>query len=337
MAKDKEAPQTRLGEQERYNLETLRERISSGGGKVNAESVGRVLPEAIRAAAPGLLPRALMAPTEKAIDLSIHKDTEVLATSLFPIIGPAIRKALAAFVAESMARLDAGLEKTLSPRRLAWRLESWRTGMPFVDIVMRNTILYSVEQVFLVHRKAGILLAGLSREDKAVADEDMVSSMLTAVQDYIKDSLSLDRGEAVRSLSAGDYSLIIEEGPRAMLVLIVRGAADPSLRARAQGVLEAIHLDFGAELEGFSGNTDAFSACVPTLRPCLVARKKGGDKPVRGIVAMALLATVLALLAGRALILGAKDRAYIRVLEAEPGYVVASRERRGGSLTVHLL
>lgn len=337
MAKDKNTPTTGLGEQERFNLETLRERISAGGGTVSAETVGRVLPEAVKAAPPGLLSRALMGPTEKAIDLSIHKDTEVLATSLFPIIGPAIRKALAAFVAESMARLDAGLEKTLSPRRLAWRIESWRTGVSFVDIIMRHTILYSVEQVFLVHRKAGLLLAGLSRESKAVADEDMVSSMLTAVQDYIKDSLSLDRGEAVRSLSAGEYSLIIEEGPLAMLVLIIRGEADPSLRTRAQGVLEAIHLDFGAELKSFSGNTDAFSACIPTLKPCLVARKKGGDKPVRGMVAMALLATVLALLAGRSLILGARDRAYIRALEAEPGYVVVSEERRGGRLVLHLL
>ena len=42
---------------------------------------------------------------------------------------------------------------------LKWRVESIRTGRPFAEIVLMHSLLYRVEQVFLIHRETGLVLS----------------------------------------------------------------------------------------------------------------------------------------------------------------------------------
>ena len=51
-----------------------------------------------------------------------------LADALFPVMGPAIRKAVAAALAGMVEALNRTLEHSLSWRSIAWRLEALRTG-----------------------------------------------------------------------------------------------------------------------------------------------------------------------------------------------------------------
>ena len=79
------------------------------------------------------------------------------------------------------------LERRLSFESLKWRIEGWRTGRDFGEIVLTRSLGYRVEQVFLVHRETGLLLQHVARSDE-VLDSDMVSGMLTAIQDFVRDS-----------------------------------------------------------------------------------------------------------------------------------------------------
>jgi hypothetical protein len=77
---------------------------------------------------------------------------------------------------------------------------------------------YKVKEVFLIH-KSGILLYHLSREHKPGRDEEVLSGMFTAVQEFIKDSFSTtgpgaEGGEHVlREMKIGDNNnILIERG-----------------------------------------------------------------------------------------------------------------------------
>ena len=82
----------------------------------------------------------------------------VLADAIFPVIGPAIRKSIAASISEFAETLNQIVETSVSFRAIQWRVEALITGKSFSEILLARSLLYSVEQVFLIHRKSGLLL-----------------------------------------------------------------------------------------------------------------------------------------------------------------------------------
>ena len=114
-----------------------------------ARDVGAVLPQALlhRASDPELA-RALTPPVERAITASVRRDPRPLADALFPVIGPAIRKAVSASLASMVESLNRTLEHSLSARAMQWRFEAIRTGKSFGEIVLA--------QYTVVSRRAGL-------------------------------------------------------------------------------------------------------------------------------------------------------------------------------------
>jgi OOP family OmpA-OmpF porin len=98
---------------------------------------------------------------------------------------------------------------------LRWRLESLKTGKPFSEVVMLNTLVYRVEQLFLIHRQTGLVLSHLVGEDVASQDADMVSAMLTAIQDFVRDCFAGGQEGDLDAMQMGDYTLLVEQSPYA--------------------------------------------------------------------------------------------------------------------------
>jgi hypothetical protein len=338
---DRDPRMKELDERERYALKKLRESMRSA--TLTVEGVGEILPDAVVLSSSdgGRLPKSMVETTERAIGLSVTQDPAILSEALFPIIGSAIRKAIERLVSETMFKMNAGLEKGLSPERLAWRIEARRSGVPFYEVVLRHTLDYRVEHVFLIHKGTGLLLADVSQPGpSSMADKDMVASMLTAVRDYIKDSLSLEKEQSVNVLSAGEYSIFVEEGPLALVALVVRGTADPSIRSRAQDALETVHTRLGPELRSFEGEVAPFEEASECLSRCLVSKDQGDDKKKSPVYAIALLCTLTAVgcfFIARGAIRSERDRAFIAALDAEPGIVVVDAHRSGGLLRAKIM
>lgn len=330
----------RLDARERRNLRELEKRLS--GSAVTPRAVGGALPEAVLTDNTDRqkLAKSIMGVTEDAITLSVRTDPQTLSTALFPIIGSAIRKAVNKLLSETMVRMNAGLENTFSLRRMAWRFQAWRSGVSYMEILLRNTLVFQVEHVFLIHRRTGILLHDCSRAGTQLADKDMVASMLTAVQDYIRDSLRLRRkSDGMHTLTAGEYSFVVEDGPLAIIALIVRGTLDPSLRETAQDALETIHLRMTGPLSSFSGDTTGFAEAETYLRPCLTGRKRDDGKkvPIYSIVLISVLLAAAAFFLGRSVLERRERELFIERLRAAPGVVVTGVTRGWGKTVVHIL
>src|SRR5512144_170618 len=89
---------------------------------VHTRDVSSVLPDAIalRATDPQLT-RALAPSIEEAVTASVRRDPRPLADALFPVMGPAIRKAIAHTLATMMESLNRTIESSVSWRALRWR------------------------------------------------------------------------------------------------------------------------------------------------------------------------------------------------------------------------
>lgn len=255
---------------ERAELESLRERLENTD--VRTQDVSRVLAEAIvlRAREDDELRRALQPVFVQAMRTAVREDPQFIIDAIYPVIGAAIRKAIANALREFMRGLNTSL-KVFSLRRLKWRWEAWRTGVPLAEVVLRHTLVYRVEQVFLIHRPSGLVLQHVTRPEVEHEDPEMVGSMLSAIEEYMRDSFGAGTGETLGAFEVGELSVWIEEGPRAAVAAVVRGVAPAELRSAMQETLEHVHGALAEQLAGFTGDTAPFSRAKPDLEACLLS------------------------------------------------------------------
>jgi outer membrane protein OmpA-like peptidoglycan-associated protein len=315
--------------------------------EIHAEDVSRVLPEAIaiRATKDRELTRVMLPTIEEAILSSVRRDPQVLVDALFPVMGPAIRKAIASALASMIESLNETLERSFSVQGLKWRWESWRTGKPLPEVILLRTLVYRVEQVFLIHRKTGLLLAHVSATSAGVQDADMVSGMLTAIRDFVQDSFGGSREQSLDSFKVGEMTVRIEQGPEAVLAAVIRGNAPPELRSLLTETVEAIHLDQADALANFQGDASPFERSRPRLEACLKRQQltradrgpgAGTRKAPRTYLrtALAILLIGVAVWSFFALRRSARWQGYLGRLAVEPGIAVIDSGRRGGKYFV---
>ncbi|HXG63686.1 MAG TPA: OmpA family protein [Blastocatellia bacterium] len=321
-------------EQER--LAHLQERLDDP--RQYAEDVSRVLPDAIllRPAGDQKLTKALMPSVEEALHTSVRRNPQAVADAIFPVIGPAIRKAIANAFSQMVQSLNQALEHSLSARGLQWRWEALRTGKSFAEVVLSHTLLYRVEQVFLIHKETGLLLQHVTASSVAAPDADLVAGMLTAIQDFARDSFGAPKGEGLDSFQIGELAVWVERGPKAVLAAVIRGSAPMELRQTLQNSLDAIHFEQRHALESFQGDCAPFELCRDHLEKCLQQQlgTVSGEAAKSRKALWIGLAAALVLGLGLWLFFTIRDNwrwnDYLERLNAEPGIVVISAEKRGG-------
>ncbi len=266
---------TLLVSPEQQEIAVLKERLNDPD--IRAEELSRVLAEAIviRASKDKKLAQALLPTIELTIKDSVKKDPKFLADAIFPVIGPAIRKAISESIRSMVQSINETMSYAFSWQGLKWRIESIQTGRPFAEIVLLHTLIYSVEQVFLVHRETGLLLQHVAATEEGIKDVDMVSGMLTAIQDFVHDSFGVSENQVLQSLNVGDYTIWVEQGPQVALAAVIRGNPPESLRAHMEEELEKIEFEQRYCLQDFKGDVAPFALSRHHLESCLMQAKRG--------------------------------------------------------------
>jgi len=328
-----------LFQAEREQLAGLTRRLDDPD--VRAVETGSVLSESVRLAVargPGLA--VTMAPmVEEAIHASVRRDPAKLVDAIFPVMGPAIRRSIAATLRDMIQSLNQVLESSVSWRGLMWRVEAHRTGKPFAEIALLHTLVYQVEQVFLIHARTGLLLQHVVATSGLSPDPHVVSGMLTAIQDFVNESFNAGTPGALATMNVGDLTVWIEPGRHAYLAGIVRGHAPMELRSTMQDALAFTHGQHALLLERFQGNAVPFEACRPLLEACLQAkyvdRRTGVDRRTTGVsrqlgVLLAIVGVLLATWGVQSFRSSRRWSQFVDRLRAEPGIVLVTAETRAG-------
>ncbi len=317
-------------------LEKLEDRIDNW--ELLASDVSRVLPQAIslRSAQDTKIETVLEPITANAIKTSIKKDRKVLVDALFPIMGPAIRKAIASSIQAMIEGFNQVLEHSLSLKSLKWRLEALRTKKSFAEVVFLHTLIYHVEQIFLIHRDTGLVLQHVVSNAEVAHDPDLISSMLTAIKDFVQDSFGAQKEESLETLRVGERSVWIEHGPHAFLAAVIRGNPPRDYVTTLCETLEEIHIDHKEKLQDFSGDSTPFSDTRDPLEKCLQAQSKGETKKSSPL-GWLIIATILGLILVWALYGFYNHRKWSRLedrLQNEPGIVVTDIKKIDGKMHV---
>jgi OOP family OmpA-OmpF porin len=321
--------------QELEQLQQLQERLENR--TLRTVDIADVLPEALllRARRDTQLRQALQPIFEEALIASVRKDPRLLAEALFPMIGSAIRRAVASALQNMVESLNQIVETSLTIRSVQWRIEAATTGKSYGEIALLRSLLYRVEQVFLIHRQTGLLLQHVIADPKVVRDPDMVSGMLTAIQDFVGDSFGGGE-DTLENLRVGQLSVWIQHGPDAILAGVVRGTPPARLRSVFASALEIIHRDWVEQIKAFNGDAAPIAPVRAVLQTCLL-----GQSPEQRKTSWALfygIVSVILMIAAAWLFVSVRNRtrweSYISALRREPGIVLTRQEMSGGRYVV---
>ena len=295
------------------------------------------LPEAIERANEGTgatrMADALARPVTAALGSAVRENRQVIVDVLFPIIGPAIRKAIAEALRALVADVNGAIESSFTRKGLRWRVESMRSGVPYAQIVLKHTLNYRIDHVFLIERDSGLVLARESAPDLPDLDADAIAGMLTAIGEFVRDSVGQDGG-TLESARVGEHLLWVLQGPRANLACFIHGVPPANLHARLEQVLEDIHSRFDS-----GGALD--ESARAWLKPAALDQAVQSDAVLRKPSRWPMLAVLILALGAIAWWAVRAERWRSAIddlrtrLSAHPGFVLTGIEEDGQKLTVH--
>jgi outer membrane protein OmpA-like peptidoglycan-associated protein len=321
---------------EQEEIADLRHRLEDSQRR--AQDISSVVAEAIhlrRQQDDKALSEALAPTIEETLRDSVRRHPHVIADALFPVMGPAIRKSITETLRAMLESFNEALEHSLSWRGIRWRIEAIRTGRSFTEIALLHSLVYRVEQVFLIHRETGLVLNHLTAPAVAAQDPAMVAGMLTAIQQFAQGGFNTQGDEALDNLGLGEFRIWIEAGPHAVIAAAFRGHAPEDYRLHMREVLEGIEQHYATAFDNFKGDADPFRGVEDRLAPLLEERSREAEEPGKRKPRMLITVSAIFLAAIVVWITYVSIRVhqwtqFEQALRQQSGIVVTSVAKEGG-------
>ena len=115
----------------------------------------------------------------------------------------------------------------------------------------------SFAEIFAVNR-AGLLAAKATPEQEEGLDADIFAGMLSAVQDFVRDSFESAGQErtGLGRLEYGDMKILIEHGEHLFLTAVFKGAEHPDMKNTLKKILREVEDKHGETLDSWSGHVN---------------------------------------------------------------------------------
>jgi len=109
-----------------------------------------------------------------------------------------------------------------------------------------------VDEVFLM-TSAGMLLKHYTRRLRPDQDEDILAGMLTAVQNFVRDSFD-EAGGRLNEIRFENYDILISHSKNVVLAAIISTKKPQKLRNQLKIATDDIEREFGEKLSKWSGD-----------------------------------------------------------------------------------
>lgn len=265
-----------VGEQQEQ-LENLKQRLEES--QIDARKVADVLPDSVRLSmqAGGQLSAELKPFVAKSVMETVESDPSKFAEVLYPVLLPAIKLMIANTIRSFVKTMNRSIESATTAKGIKWRLEALRKGIPYSEVVLRKTLEYRVEHIYLFERDAGVLIEHLINENVQGIDSDAVAGMFTAIQSFVRDSFRASNEENLTQMNVGDLDVWLLHGPLTTLACVIRGNAPYELRDQLDRIHDQIYVDYAPQLKEFDGQI-RINGLAELLEPCLQIRLNEFEK-----------------------------------------------------------
>jgi chromosome segregation ATPase len=127
-----------------------------------------------------------------------------------------------------------------------------------------------IEEIFVVF-KDGTLLLHETRRLKPDRDAVILSGMLTAIQDFVKESFKDETEWKLKEIEFGENRIFIERGDYVYIAVVYTGADASAIQISVEDTVKLIEKRFWDTLETWDGDTQKLRGMRELLKPILRA------------------------------------------------------------------
>jgi hypothetical protein len=207
-----------------------------------------------------------------AIKKQVAESKDEMVEALYPVIGQTVRRAVAEAMRKLITQINQRLDKSFN-FKIAWlRFKARVLGMPEPLAILPQVVPFTIEQIFLIDQRTGLLITHASATEnrepngKPLPGEpangklQMVSGMLTAIQDFTKEAFGSNTEGDLHEVKYGDKMIFVAFSPPVFLAAVTVGVAPQQFSERLRGTLRRIHNAFHPALRAFDGDAAPLAA-----------------------------------------------------------------------------
>lgn len=216
------------------------------------------------------------------VQTSIKESKEEMIDAIHPIMGALVIRSVSESMRELARNIDDRMRGTFNLGTLTQRLRARATGVSEVDIAIRQSLPFKVDELFLVHTETGILLQYLARkvdpltntESLITEDEDseVISGMLTAFQDFVEDAFGSEDEGSLDEFQYGQKQVHIKPGRHIYIAVVIQGIAPRGFGATISDHVYRIESEYAEDLREFTGNMAVFDDVAVLLKSIMDAQ-----------------------------------------------------------------
>ena len=195
----------------------------------------------------------------EAIRVQVRESRKDMIDALYPIIGETVQRAVREFGMELQRSVDARLRSSGLFRSIWARLR----GVSPSELALRDSLPFAIQEIFLIQRGSGLLLAHSHHGAEDAMDSDLISGMLTAIRDFVHDSFGHTDGKELDEIQYGDKRIIIESGQLVYLAVVISGIEPDGFHEELHKFISELHVTYEAALRKYNGEPDT----LPNLQP----------------------------------------------------------------------
>jgi len=131
---------------------------------------------------------------------------------------------------------------------------------------------FSMEDIFMIYND-GRLMRHTTRRIKHEMDKHILTSMLTAIQNFVEVGLSREEKAPLGSMEYGRNKIMFERGKYCVIAVVISGGEPPELRGLMKQTMSNIESEFAVTLENWDGDAkkvegvDRFMTQLSEYRP----------------------------------------------------------------------
>lgn len=202
----------------------------------------------------------------EAIRVQIRDSRQEMIEVLYPIIGETVQRAISEFGRELQRNIDYRLKKTFGPQGYLRFFSARLRGIDPSELALRDSLPFEIRQLFLIQRGSGFLLAHNQLGTGEEGDRDLISGMLTAISDFVRDSFGQEsEADQLDEVQYGELRIIIQNGHAAYLAVVIRGIEPECFRTTLRDFVSELHIEHATALRNYEGDPDT----LPNLQPQL--------------------------------------------------------------------
>lgn len=222
----------------------------------------------------------------EAIRRKIRDSREEMIETLYPIIGQLVLRAVSEAIRDLARTIDARMRQTISPQSVARRVRAQVSGVSGADVMLRDALPFAISEIFVIHRQTGILLyhTSVQLNDQPddpqanldqIDDSDVVSGMLTAIQDFVRDAFGdpsdVETDRDLDEIQYGEASILLETARHAYIAVVADGVEPAGFRTRLRQCIVEFSLANEDRLAQFNGNIAGLNQVESSLSPLLAS------------------------------------------------------------------